>query len=201
MLRTNSIEEIINGIEKNTAFLSGDGDSLFGSTIKDKAVNGNPTRAKVANGSQLAEYIEGLDYENIGPSVSVGSFSDYMLSNVTAICRRRFKKKDIIAFVDLKEGEDFESGVIFTESGIFYWSDNGDEIENVEYNAISSVDYDEESVCITTINSSMNIFLGEDAEEEKYPRYMYNFIMDIVDYINGESEENAVVYFDEEEEE
>lgn len=43
----------------------------------------------------------------------------------------------------------------------------------------------------------MEINLGDDAEDEKYPRYMYNFIMDIVDYINGEYENDEIESFEE----
>lgn len=215
MLLTDVIDEVIDNIASNVVVLSGEVGGPVGSAIQDGALNvflrnqgGREAMArisrdvervtrKVENNSQMSEHIKQLDYDHIGPSVSVGSFSDFMLNNVTAICRRRFKKKDVIAFVDIEEGEDYEAGIIFTESGIIHWADNGEEIESVEYNTISDVDYDDNTVYIKSGNSTMEINLGDDAEDEKYPRYMYNFIMDIVDYINGEYENDEIESFEE----
>lgn len=154
---------------------------------------------KVENSSQISRLVKNLDYEHIGPSVSVGLFSEDMLTNVTAICRRKFKKKDVIAFVDVSEEYEYESGIIFTESGIFHWNNEGKDIKSVEYSAISEVDYDETNVYIKSENTTMEISMGDYAEEDKYPRYMYTFIMDIVDYINGEYDEVDLTSEDENE--
>jgi len=43
-------------------------------------------------------------------------------------------------------------------------------------------DYDETDTIIEHDNTTTSISLGQDAEDEKYPRHVYCFIVDILDY-------------------
>lgn len=66
--------------------------------------------------------------------------------------------------------------------GIYSWCNNGSSVTQIKHTYITKVDYDETDVLIEHDNTTTRISLGEDAEDEKYPRHMYNFIMDILDY-------------------
>lgn len=46
----------------------------------------------------------------------------------------------------------------------------------------AGTNFDDTDIIIEHGDTVLSITLGEDAEDEKYPRYMYNFIMDILDY-------------------
>ena len=127
-------------------------------------------------------YILSLQYDRIGSSVLAGNILDEILSDLTAICRRCFKKKDVVIYVDTDDEDEMENGIVFTSQGIVSWRMNGNEIHQIPYDKIESVDYDDDEVIIHYAGVSESIYLGEDAEEEKYPRYMYNFIMDILEY-------------------
>lgn len=141
----------------------------------------------------FANYIRGLNYESIADSVFAGTISEDILVNITAVCRRCFKKQDVILFVDLDTDEEYEAGIVFTEKGIFSWTDSGMEIEEISYESITQVDFDDEDIIITHEGETTYINMGEDAEEEKYPRYMYNFIMDILEFDSQDvaGEQNA----------
>ena len=65
---------------------------------------------------------------------------------------------------------------------IIYWLDSGEEVVRIPYSEIERVDFDDTDIIIEHGDTVLSINLGEDAEDEKYPRYMYNFIMDILDY-------------------
>ncbi len=52
----------------------------------------------------------------------------------------------------------------------------------IPYSEIERVDFDDTDIIIEHGDTVLSITLGEDAEDERYPRYMYNFIMDILDY-------------------
>ena len=94
-----------------------------------------------------------------------------------------------VFFVDLDEEEEYETGVVFTDASIIYWTETGGDVEKIPYKSISAVDFDEDSVFIKHGNANTNIALGDEAEDEKYPRYMYTFIMDILDLMGVHSEE------------
>lgn len=126
-----------------------------------------------------------LDNKNIGPSVMAGDIDDDILIDITAMCRRRFKKDDILVVVDLSEEEN-ETGIVFTGTGLHYWDNSGAAITTIMYEDIEAVDFDDDSVLIKHSSETTTIWLGDDAEEEKYPRYMYNYIMDILEICDVE---------------
>ena len=127
--------------------------------------------------NKFAEYVMELDYSSIGPSVYAGNISSSVLSDIMAISRRAFRRQDVIVYV----GIDME-GMVFTGDAIIYWLDSGEEVVRIPYSEIERVDFDDTDIIIEHGDTVLSITLGEDAEDEKYPRYMYNFIMDILDY-------------------
>lgn len=130
--------------------------------------------------SEKGKHILALDAKNIGPSVMTGKISETVLADVTAICRRRFKKSDVLVLVELSE-EEYESGIVFTDDALYYWEDSGTNVKKIVYETIRTVDFDADSVIIGHAEETTNVFLGDDAVDEKYSRYMYNFIMDILE--------------------
>lgn len=142
---------------------------------------------------KFADYVRELDYSNIGPDVYAGDIQEELLSDVSAICRRAFKKKDVIVYVGIYDDDDYEEGIVFTIDSIICWTDKGTDVTRIKYSNISKVDYDETDIIIEHENTTTRMSLGEDAEDEKYPRHMYSFIMDILDY---EESDNIVVAAD-----
>lgn len=122
-----------------------------------------------------------LDFSGIGENVYGGSISKAVLNNVIAVCRRKFKREDVVVYLDTDEDEEYNTGIVFTNESIFTWTDSAGSVEEIPYLDIESVDYNDDSVTIQYASSSCSLYLGEDATKEKYPRYMYNFIMDILE--------------------
>ena len=132
---------------------------------------------------KFADYVRSLDYDEIGPEVYAGEIRESLLSDISAVCRRAFRKKDVIVYVGVDTcDEDYEEGIVFTTEGIYSWCNNGSSVTQIKYTDITKVDYDETDVLIEHDNTTTRISLGEYAEDEKYPRHMYSFIMDILDY-------------------
>ena len=123
--------------------------------------------------NKFAEYVMELDYSSIGSSV---------LSDIMAISRRAFRRQDVIVYVGIDMDEEYDEGMVFTGDAIIYWLDSGEEVVRIPYSEIERVDFDDTDIIIEHGDTVHSITLGEDAEDEKYPRYMYNFIMDILDY-------------------
>lgn len=104
----------------------------------------------------------------------------------TSICRRKFNVEDIILLVIQDDEEEGEAGIAFTENGIYQWQEKEELVAEVMYDNIKSVDYDEESVIITTKDGkNVDLYCDDDCDE-KYSRYMYNFIADIVEFLEKE---------------
>ncbi len=134
---------------------------------------------------EIGRTILSSDYNRIGFCVSEGNraVEDVLIAAVT-LCRRRFKKKDIVLIDILDEEEEGEIGLVFTESACYYWNENFQFSFN--YADVTEVDFDDEGmeVSVTAGDSTYTIELTGD-EDEHYPRYMYNFIMDIVDAVKA----------------
>lgn len=135
------------------------------------------------------------DYRNIGYNVTFregiapaewDTITDQTAFDVVTICRRKLKKEDILV-LSITEGyvdEEISSGIIFTKDKICEFDD--DALYNIiKYTDIKEVDYDTESVKITTDAKTHTLICccDEDREDASYSKYMYNFIMDIVDYL------------------
>lgn len=140
------------------------------------------TKPTIKVEGKFADYVRELDYRNIGPDVCVGDIQVELLSDISAVCRRAFKKTDVIVYVGIDSDDDYEEGMVFTKDSIVYWTDNGTDVIRIKYSEISKVDYDETDIIIEHENTTTRMSLGEDAEDENYPRYMYSFIMDILEY-------------------
>jgi len=148
--------------------------------------NVNKTKAE----GEFAEYVYSLDCASIGSAVYGDGLDESMLSDITAVCRRAFKKKNIVVYVELdSSGEEYEEGIVFTTDSIFNWTDSGSNITGISYSSITKVDYDETDIIIEHEGKTTTISLGADAEDEKYPRHMYSFIMDILEYLESNEEE------------
>ena len=150
---------------------------------------------KKQEGCGFRDFVKSLDYDSIGPDVSVYPDSS-VLSDITAVCRRAFKKKDVIVLVRPDgDDDDYERGIVFTDSAIFSWEECGAELSRIPYDCITEVDYDESDIVITYANmlsKVCRITLDDSASPSGvYPRRMYNFVMDILDYLNEGSAEPA----------
>ena len=138
------------------------------------------------NASPIRRSILSSNYGDIGECVVAGArISRQLATTAVSICRRRFKAEDLILLVLLDEEEEGEAGIAFTEIGIYYWREDEEFVAEIPYESIQAVDYDEENAIVTTADGKViELFCGAD-EDEKYSRYMYNFIMDIKEALEG----------------
>lgn len=152
----------------------------------DTSINKMLTKMDLVEGSPFREFIFTLDSARIGNCVLKGAQLSKELGNTaTAICKRRFKWQDMIVMVALDDEGEGEAGIVFTEKGIYHWLEDEEFVAEVTYEDIGAVGYQGNYVIITRQDDSpVELFCGEDAEEEKYSRYMYNFICDIVEYFD-----------------
>ena len=96
-----------------------------------------------------------------------------------SICKRKFKIEDIVLMVALDEAEEGESGIAFTEKGIYYWLEDEGFVADIPYGSIKEIDFDQESVIVmTTDNKRIEILCGGDIDDN-YSRFMYNYMMDL----------------------
>jgi hypothetical protein len=142
----------------------------------------------------FGQYISALDCDRIGSCVLKGAriTQDYG-NTATAICKRRFKWEEMVVMVVLDEDEEGEAGIVFTEKGIYHWMEDEEFVAEVLYEDIGAISYCKDEIIITKMDDSpVILFCGEDAEEEKYSRYMYNFICDVVDYFDKHVKDTSV---------
>mgnify|MGYP000098295865 FL=1 len=126
--------------------------------------------------NKFAEYVMELDYSSIGSSVYAGNISSSVLSDIMAISRRAFRRQDVIVYVGIDMDEEYDEGMVFTGDAIIYWLDSGEEVVRIPYSEIERVDFDDTDIIIEHGDTVLSITLGEDAEDEKYPRYYYGYI-------------------------
>ncbi len=152
----------------------------------DASISKYLTKMELVEGSPFREFIFVLDSEHIGSCVLKGARLSRDFGNTaTAICKRRFKWQDMVVMVVLDEAEEGEAGIVFTEKGIYHWREDEEFVAEVLYEDIAAIGYQGDSVIITEHDDTpVILFCGEDAEEEKYSRYMYNYICDIVEYFD-----------------
>lgn len=153
----------------------------------DVSVSKFLAKADLVDGGPFREFIFSLDSEHIGSCVLKGARITQEIGNTaTAVCKRRFKWQDMIVLITLDEDEEGEAGILFTEKGIYHWLENDEFVAEVLYDDIGAVGYQGDYIIITRQDdSSVELFCGEDAEEEKYSRYLYNYICDIVEYFDA----------------
>ena len=150
----------------------------------DAKVNNFLSKVDLVEGGPFRDFIFCLDSEHIGACVLKGARLSQELGNTaTAVCRRRFKCQDIIVMDVLDEEEEGEAGIVFTEKGIYHWLEGEEFVAEVPYDDIGAVGYCGDEIIITRMDDSpVFLFCGAGAEEEKYSRYMYNYICDILEY-------------------
>lgn len=135
-----------------------------------------------ANVEPMSNLILQMDYSRIAPEVETAKdIDEEAMSDVLAFTRREVKKEHIILLVYLNPQCNLDEGLLFTGRGLFYWAEEGKRRENIPYEQIEQVDFTDDSVVISYQGVSLMIYLGEDAESEKFPRYMYNFIMELLE--------------------
>lgn len=134
------------------------------------------------NVEPMSNLILQMDYSRIAPEVETAKdIDEESMSDVLAFTRREVKKESIILLVYLNPQCNLDEGLFFTGRGLFYWEEEGKRRENIPYEQIDQVDFTEDSVIVSYQGISLTIYLGEDAETEKFPRYMYNFIMELLE--------------------
>ncbi len=142
------------------------------------------------NRTQFGNYILNLEYEKIGPIVCGDTFIPVDLTNIHSTCRRKFGKYDVLVYVNIEDSDEYGKGIVFTEKGIFYWENEGDNITEIDYSNIEDVDYKKNTVELKLKREEpFFINLGQTADNKQYGRNMYNFIMDILDYDDSDLEE------------
>lgn len=142
------------------------------------------------NRTQFGNFILSLDYEKIGPKVCGDTFIPVELTNIHTTCRRKFGKYDVLVYVNIDDPDEYGKGMVFTEKGIFYWENEGEDITEIDYSNIENVDYKKNTVEIKFKKDEHFIIeLGQNDDNHPYGRNMYNFIMDILDYDDSEVEE------------
>ena len=152
----------------------------------DASVTNFLQKADLVETGPFREFIFSLDSDRIGSCVLKGARITQEIGNTaTAICKRRFKWQDMIVLIALDEDEEGEAGIAFTEKGIYHWLEGDEFVAEVTYEDIGAVGYQGDYIIITRQDDSpVELYCGEDAEEEKYSRYMYNYICDIVEYFD-----------------
>ena len=132
----------------------------------------------VAN--NMKEAILGCDFAEIWGCVTAGAdITRERASDAVDICKRKFKEEDIVLMVVRDENEKDESGIVFTEKGIYYWSDENGFMTEILYGSIKDMDFNQDSVTIiNTDDKWVNIFCGGDLDDN-YSRYMYYYIKDL----------------------
>lgn len=141
--------------------------------------------------SPLASFIYNNGYGEIGNCVlRKTELSKCQENNAIAICRRKFKKEEIILFDILDENEEGEEGIVFTETAIYQWCGDTVPVDEIPYDEIIKVDYEGDCVILwLSEDEAVELNCGENAGEEKYTRYMYNFIADILEFLAKEETE------------
>ena len=121
-----------------------------------------------------------LDYHSIGSNVYAKSdLSDDVLLTAVSICRRRFKKDDIVFMVVLAHAQEGECGIAFTKDKMYYWEEDEDYRGDVSYMDILDVDYEETVVSVSASGCNQALEIECDNDGKNYSRQMYNFLMDI----------------------
>lgn len=142
------------------------------------------------NRTQFGNYILSLEYEKIGPIVCGDTFIPVELTNIHTTCRRKFGKYDVLVYVNIENPDEYGKGMVFTEKGIFYWENEGEDITEIDYSDIENADYKKNTVEIKIKKDETFIIkLDQNEDNHSYGRNMYNFIMDILDYVDLSVEE------------
>ncbi len=165
--------------------------------IVDFFNNGSVAGSEKKECTEIAKYMLGRDISKIGPNCYVMNKvnreyckkndvygTENILNDISAICERAFNKQDVIIYINTSDDEDdYETGIVFNETEIVTWDMTKESIIRIPYEKIESVDFDDKFAYVTlNDNQTVKLYLGKDADEMKYSRYMYNFLMDLMEY-------------------
>lgn len=141
------------------------------------------------------EFIESLDYTSVGSDIQlIGEIESDILNDIVAFYKRKVKKNDIIMLDILDDDAEGTSGLAFCSDKLLYWEDDWENLQMIYYSEIKEVTFSEDCIFIDSKpDGNTTVYLGAYAEDEKYPRYMYNFIMDILDFYNQTQENEPQV--------
>ncbi len=158
-------------------------------TMMDRLAKNVLTKMDLTGTSGLRRLLIESAKNGLGSCIlTFSQISDDLAVTATAICRRRFNRDDIVVMSVLDRDEEGEAGIVFTEKGIYHWLENEQFVAEIPYDQIGAVGYQGDSVIITMEDdSNVILYCGEDAVEENYSRYMYNYIVDILMYLQNEN--------------
>lgn len=145
---------------------------------EQKAMEKESARKALDDGTVKGLVLSG-DYSNIGYRVEFSNTIDTdTASDLVSICRRRFKKEDIILYVEVPYNN--ECGFVFTEDKIYSFCYS--KLESIiEYSEIENADFDNDSVIVKLSNGEeTTLDCGGFKGAENYSKHMYNLVMDIV---------------------
>lgn len=142
----------------------------------------------MGSNTKIQDFILGSNYQTISECVYEASdITEALALAATSICRRRFKKQDMIIMVVLDDCAEGESGIVFTQDKLFYWEMDEEFRGEIAYEDISDVDYDKTSVTVFSKDGTEIVIACEDDGDMHYGRYMYHFLMDIRDFVAEDS--------------
>lgn len=161
--------------------LSGDYRNVGHQVMVQKMVNGKRAWDYASvNDDEFETYIEG---ENLGWN---WSDIDKYASDVVTVCRRKFKKQDIILCALLDENSESMTGIVFLQDKLCSF-DAGKPEYGITYAEIEDADFTEDSVIIKVSDGGeANLYChdGDDYRSgREYAKSMYNLIMDIRDRV------------------
>ena len=147
-----------------------------------------------------------LYWKEIGSAIVTYGDRDFpeLAYKAATICRRRFKPRDAYIISKLDAGLIGESGIAFTENGLYFWAEEDHYMYGILYRDVAEVDYDSTGVLLSVSGESESAMVVEKADSPVktirtlpcvsdsdprtaanrmyYIRGMYNFIADIIDY-------------------
>lgn len=129
------------------------------------------------------------------------AITDEEAFNAVSGCRRKIKKDDILLLSILDESGTGGIGIAFTKDRIYFYADSLLEKDkgygavkdlnrkSIEYKDIIEADYNRTYVTIITKDGHDSFMCCNSGyETSRFTKYMYNFIMDIIDCMQTESE-------------
>ena len=126
-----------------------------------------------------------LQYKDIAENVyTVEELSPDVIEIAVSVCRRKFKKKDILLMVINDDDQEGYAGFVFTPESIISWTGEGCKANVIPYESIQDVDYEGENVIVTGTDSAVKLWCGDDDDDEwNYTKKMYNFVCDILEML------------------
>ncbi len=134
------------------------------------------------------ELILNNDYQMIAEYVYANDdLTDDMALAAVSICRRRFKRNDIVLMIPLDEDVEGERGIVFTKDKLYCWEEDEEYKGEIAYDDIEDVTYTDDTITIIRKSGDeITIYCGIGFIEHK--RRMYNYLMDIKEYAESSND-------------